>query len=316
MGSAICRRRDPVSVDGPDVLAFLCPITMLRTSSCDRLRVTPPCGGTATTPRRSESFTLSTFRTPPKCPGGIKKNDELPRPPLASPSPPPSELDLLFRGLRAAFFRSDHVSADHPAAGVLAARDSVRLRDELIAAGQWKAREYTRTKLLDGDGFMVMLLCWAPECASPVHAHSCAESGIASNCFLMVLEGSLAETVYGEEAVLPDGQSVDARLGRTRIISAGAVACAGATIRTRWKDVSRPRPHSSPLPGGSAAADINDSMGIHKVANPTHARAVSLHVYAPGWKRAPLFEEMRFEEKFPEVDAGGAELEIDSWGDF
>jgi len=25
---------------------------------------------------------------------------------------------------------------------------------------------------------------------------------------------------------------------------------------------------------------------------------------------------MRFEEKFPEVDAGGAELEIDSWGDF
>ena len=33
-------------------------------------------------------------------------------------------------------------------------------------------------------------------------------------------------------------------------------------------------------------------------------------------KRAPLFEEMRFEEKFPEVDAGGAELEIESWGDF
>jgi hypothetical protein len=72
---------------------------------------------------------------------------------------------------------------------------------------------------------------------------------------------------------------------------------------------------ASPLPG-SAASDINDSMGIHKVANPTNARAVSLHVYAPGWKRAPLFEEMRFEEKFPEVDAGGAELEIDSWGDF
>jgi len=102
----------------------------------------------------------------------------------------------------------------------------------------------------------------------------------------MVLEGSLAETVYGEEAILPDGQSVDARFGRTRIVSAGAVAY------------------------------INDSMGIHKVANPTNARAVSLHVYAPGWKRAPLFEEMRFEEKFPEVDAGGAELEIDSWGDF
>jgi hypothetical protein len=245
-------RRSPgtrVGGTDPDVLAFLCPlpITMLRTSSCDRLRLTPPCGGTATTPRRSESFTLSTFRAPPKCPGGIKKNDELPRP-LASPSPPPSELDLLFRGLRAAFFRSDHVSADHPAAGVLAARDSVRLRDELIAAGQWKAREYTRTKLLDGDGFMVMLLCWAPECASPVHAHSCAESGIASNCFLMVLEGSLAETVYGEEAILPDGQSVDARFGRTRIVSAGAVACEGATIRTRWKDCPRPPPHCFPPP--------------------------------------------------------------------
>ena len=66
----------------------------------------------------------------------------------------------------------------------------------------------------------------------------------------------------------------------------------------------------------STAADINDGMGLHKVANPTDARAVSLHVYAPGWKRAPLYEEKRFDEKFPEVDAGGAELDCDGWGDY
>ena len=47
---------------------------------------------------------------------------------------------------------------------------------------------------------------------------------------------------------------------------------------------------------------INDSVGLHKVGNPTGGRSVSLHIYAPGWKQCPVFEEV-----LPEVDAGGAE---------
>ena len=80
---------------------------------------------------------------------------------------------------------------------------------------------------------------------------------------MLVLEGQLAETVYSEEAISADGKSVQARLGRTRLHSAGTLAY------------------------------INDSVGLHKVANTAGGRAVSLHVYAPGWLQPPLFDEAR-----------------------
>jgi len=136
--------------------------------------------------------------------------------------------------------------------------------------------------LLDGECFNVMLLCWAPGCESPVHGHSCAETLVHSNCFLLVLEGALVETIYGDEARLPDGRSVDARQGKAVVRKAGQCTY------------------------------INDDIGLHKVGNPSSNRAVSLHVYAPGWKRPSLYDEI-----FPEVDAGGAEIDdCDGWGDF
>ena len=88
--------------------------------------------------------------------------------------------------------------------------------------------------------------------------------------FMLVLEGQLTETVYGEEAVSADGKSVQARLGKTRLHGAGTLAY------------------------------INDSVGLHKVANTTNERTASLHVYAPGWLQPTLFDEVF------EVDAGGA----------
>ena len=66
--------------------------------------------------------------------------------------------------------------------------------------------------------------------------------------FMLVLEGQLTETVYGADAILPDGKSVWARMGKARQHVAGTLAY------------------------------INDSMGLHKVGNVTDARAVSLHV--------------------------------------
>ena len=98
---------------------------------------------------------------------------------------------------------------------------------------------------------------------------------------MLVLEGQLTETVYGEEAVSADGKSVQARLGKTRLHGAGTLAY------------------------------INDSVGLHKVANTTNERTASLHVYAPGWLQPTLFDEV-----FPEVDAGGAEIDGCGWGDF
>jgi len=246
------------------------PSMMRSSTSCDTLRCNK-----STRRRRSTSFSLQCGRQQPK---PVAKAEEEVK---------GEEWCLLAKGLRAAFFCSSEVTSGHPAAAYLAARDPIGLRDELLDVGRWKAHEYTRTMLLDGDGFSVMLLSWAPGCSSPVHAHSCAESLVASNCFMLVLEGTLSETVYTEDAILADGRSVDGRLGKTRALEAGKVAY------------------------------INDQLGLHKVGNPTGARAVSLHVYAPGWKRAPLYEERLFHEVMPAVDAGGAEIDdLAGWGDF
>ena len=185
--------------------------------------------------------------------------------------------DAAAQRLRAAFFRCSDVSPDHPARQCLTACDVARLRDTLFSRSEWKAGAYTRTLLLKGESFNVMLLCWAPGCASPVHGHSCVDTHVHSNCacpqsnleaddkggeapvaseavlpllagFMLILEGQLAETVYGEDAVSADGKSVQARLGKTQLHGAGTLAY------------------------------INDSVGLHKVANTTGGRAVSLHV--------------------------------------
>lgn len=97
---------------------------------------------------------------------------------------------------------------------------------------------------------------------------------------MLVLEGSLTETVF-EAASHLTVSSVNGRDGKARALPAGATAY------------------------------INDNIGYHKVANLTNARAVSLHVYAPGWQAAPLFDEV-FDDC---TDAGGAPFEAD-WGDF
>jgi len=235
--------------------------SLRRSSSGDTLcrRDRRPC-------RRSDSFSLSPCRSwAPKCPSGLD-----------------GQWQMLAAGLRAAFFRSSEISPNHPARQCLSTCDATALRDALFSRGEWRSGAYTRTLLLQGEAFNVMLLCWAPGCASPVHGHSCAVTHVESNCFMLILEGQLSETVYGEEAISADGKSVQARLGKTRVHAPGTLAY------------------------------INDSMGLHKVANTTTARAVSLHVYAPGWRQPPLFDEI-----FPEVDAGGAEIDdCFGWGDF
>lgn len=67
------------------------------------------------------------------------------------------------------------------------------------------------------------------------------------------------------------------------------------------------------LPAG-AYTYINDNIGLHKVGNPSRWEgAMSLHIYAPGWNTVQLFDEY---VRPPPCDAGGAEIEVDGWGDF
>jgi len=176
-----------------------------------------------------------------------------------------------------AFLQSAEVSPSHPAAAVMKGLNTAAILRDLAGEQCWMEAAYTRTTVLEGDGFTAMLLCWPAGCCSPVHAHSDRESGTKSNCFMAVLQGELTETVYTPEDI--DGETVT---------SAG----------TR-----------STMPAG-AYTYINDDRGVHKVGNESvSVPAVSLHIYAPGWKAVQIYDEAP-------TDAGGALIDADIWGDF
>jgi len=188
---------------------------------------------------------------------------------------PEEEWLLLSQGLKDAFALSNRVSPEHPAAACLEGRDVKALVSILEAYGTWKQEEYTRRPVLLGEGFTAMLLCWSPSACSPVHAHSDKNTGVQSNCFMLILEGELTETVFDVNEIADDTVSG----GQSRTLVAGSTGY------------------------------INDSYGVHKVANLTDRPAMSLHVYAPGWSAVALYDE--------NTDAGGAPIDdLDAWGDF
>ena len=110
-----------------------------------------------------------------------------------------------------------------------------------------------------------------------------------SSCFMRVLDGAVSETLYQPGAIeYCDDQGIAPRVamheGTTRNLQAGAYTY------------------------------INDNIGLHRVGNPNRWKgAMSLHIYAPGWDTVPLFDEY---VRPPPSDAGGAEFEVDGWGDF
>lgn len=159
------------------------PHTLTRSTSCDgTLRPTGRlCWSSESHCRRSGSFTLASCR--------LSQHDRVPKCPVGGDASARESENSgwarLSRRLKVAFLRSSLVTSEHPAGACLSeltTREHALLRDELFSLGQWSANKYTRTLLLDGGSFNVMLLCWAPGCASPVHGHSCAETMIPSNC--------------------------------------------------------------------------------------------------------------------------------------
>lgn len=193
-------------------------------------------------------------------------------------APPGEAWSKLSTSLIDAFGICSDVSPDHPVAAIMMAicSDLRALARDLASQECWADGAYTRTTVLKGEGFEAMLLCWPANVCSPIHSHSDATSGAKSNCFMVVLEGELTETAY------PPSEVVDAKVvgaGQTRSLPAGTYAY------------------------------INDDFGVHKVGNESTHRAISLHVYAPGWSSVQIYAE-------DPTDAGGAPINTECWGDF
>ena len=115
--------------------------------------------------------------------------------------------------------------------------------------------KYTRNLVDDGNGlFNVLILCWSAGQESPIHDHADA------HCFVKVLAGNLREELFPPPAKVVAGQPLEC----TRNCVAGP----------------------------DAACYINDSIGMHRMSNPSHTDGtVTMHIYCPPYQQCHVFDE-------------------------
>lgn len=112
-------------------------------------------------------------------------------------------------------------------------------------------RNYTRNLVsTDSETYTLLLLCWNPNCSSPIHDHPC------DGCWLRVCEGAVTESRY-----VPNSQT-------------GELDCV----------------HHECYDDSEALSFIEDSMGYHKMENPSCvAPAVTLHLYSPPFHKCQIW---------------------------
>jgi len=177
--------------------------------------------------------------------------------PASSKPPMASDLDGLIALLHQAF-ATDNVDVDYV---------NEILESYKSNAADWKKFakfdrfKYTRNLVDEGNNrFNLMLLCWGPSHVSCIHDHTDA------HCFMKVLDGALEETRYSWPS--------------------GGEAAEEGDDRTPLQETGRSR-----LPTNGVCY-INDSLGLHRVSNPSHADgAVSLHVYSPPFDACHMYDE-------------------------
>lgn len=126
---------------------------------------------------------------------------------------------------------------------------------------------YTRNLVDSGNGkFNLMTLCWGEGHGSAIHDHANA------HCFMKVLEGALSEVRFAwPEDSEGDSSSADNH---------------DEPEQSALKEIKRTELHKNDV------AYINDSLGLHRVENPSHAnQAISLHLYCPPFDACGVFNQ-------------------------
>ena len=124
-----------------------------------------------------------------------------------------------------------------------------------------KRMKYYRNLVAEGEGWILLILCWPEDITSPIHDHSNAD------CLVKILQGSLLETRYKmPTSILNESCSVADRLQMEKI---------GESLYT-VNNVSY----------------MTDEIGLHSMHNPSHSEgAISLHLYFPSFTRCRCFDE-------------------------
>ncbi|KAL1474977.1 hypothetical protein MTO96_003594, partial [Rhipicephalus appendiculatus] len=115
---------------------------------------------------------------------------------------------------------------------------------------------YTRNLVDEGNGkFNLMILCWSEGQGSSIHDHA------DSHCFMKVLAGTLKEVRFDWPQTKDGVEAPMAKKGDTELQL-------------------------------NSVAYINDSLGLHRVENPSHCEpAVSLHLYCPPFDECSMFDQ-------------------------
>lgn len=122
----------------------------------------------------------------------------------------------------------------------------------------FQPNKYTRNLVDAGNGkFNLMILCWAESQGSSIHNH------MNSHCLMKCIQGRLMETKYA----WPKDSSPENDDHPMEILT-----------RTELKE--------------GDVAYINDSIGLHRVENPSHTdTAITLHLYVPPYDECKVFDE-------------------------
>ncbi|XP_015271784.1 PREDICTED: cysteine dioxygenase type 1 [Gekko japonicus] len=126
--------------------------------------------------------------------------------------------------------------------------------EEWTKYAQFDQFRYTRNLVDKGnDKFNLMILCWGEGHGSSIHDHT------DSHCFMKILQGNLKETLF------------------------------------EWpgkKEVGEMVKKSERVLRENQCAYIADSIGLHRVENPSHTEtAVSLHLYSPPFETCHAFDQ-------------------------
>jgi cysteine dioxygenase len=148
------------------------------------------------------------------------------------------------------------------------------------------AYRYTRNLVDEGNGkFNLMLLCWGEGHASQIHDHSDA------HCFVKVLAGQLRETIY-EWPCTPSDSTASASSASAPSVSVPSSSASSTAASPSSPDPGQPMQEKEILNYTTDQVTyINDSMGLHRVENPSHSdRTISLHLYTPPFGTCNLFD--------------------------
>ncbi|XP_054003139.1 cysteine dioxygenase type 1 [Hylaeus anthracinus] len=153
-------------------------------------------------------------------------------------------------------FKTDHVNIDH-VQDLMASYRSNPLEWKKYA--KFDRYRYTRNLVDEGNGrFNLMVLCWAEGHGSAIHDHANA------HCVMKILQGELCETRYAWPTKCKNDKETDEP--------------------EELKELER-----NTL-GLNEICYINDSMGLHRVENPSAMNpAVSLHLYSPPFESCSVF---------------------------